>query len=141
MIVGLPGTGIGGLFYLLSALWMPVREAWRALSGRAGPRRWRTVATLAGLAAAIYLGLWASAWALDFALPAAHDGPSATGQPEPASSALGVTATYVTAGALLAVLLLVEIAAVAVGRRRAPSPAERQSDVPVDGETDARRAA
>jgi hypothetical protein len=52
-----------------------------------------------------------------------------------------VTATYVTAGALLAVLLLVEIAAVAVGRRRAPAPAERPGDVPVDGETDARRAA
>ena len=29
MIAGLPGAGIGGLYYLCLVLLMPIREAWR----------------------------------------------------------------------------------------------------------------
>ena len=32
MTAGMPGTGIGGLFYLLSALLMPLRELWRLVA-------------------------------------------------------------------------------------------------------------
>lgn len=32
MIVGLPGTGIGGLFYLLASGWMALREGWSKLN-------------------------------------------------------------------------------------------------------------
>ncbi|GEP40419.1 hypothetical protein NPS01_40820 [Nocardioides psychrotolerans] len=38
---GLPGTGIGGLFYLLLALSMPVVELMRSTSGRSDPGRRR----------------------------------------------------------------------------------------------------
>lgn len=33
MSVGLPGSGIGGIFYLLSALYMPFDRAFRAIKG------------------------------------------------------------------------------------------------------------
>lgn len=50
---GLPGTGTGGLFYILLALSMPVVEASRALRSRSGPRRWRQVLTQFVLACSI----------------------------------------------------------------------------------------
>lgn len=50
---GLPGTGIGGLFYILLALSMPVVEVSRALRSRSGPRRWRQAFTQFVLACGI----------------------------------------------------------------------------------------
>ncbi|MGH7731754.1 MAG: hypothetical protein ACRENJ_10960 [Candidatus Eiseniibacteriota bacterium] len=44
MIVGLPGTGIGGLFYLVAALLMPVSECGRWLRHRSSPARWKLIA-------------------------------------------------------------------------------------------------
>lgn len=58
MTAGLPGTGIGGLFYLLSALLMPLRELWLVLrtggSHQPRPLAWRQ----ACMAAAIVLVTW-----------------------------------------------------------------------------------
>jgi len=50
---GLPGTGLGGLFYLLLALWMPVPELVRTAQGRSSRERWRLVASQFTLACAI----------------------------------------------------------------------------------------
>jgi len=47
MNVGLPGTGVGGLFYLLLAVLMPLHELWRT--------------TIAG---AILAALWVEGWLL-----------------------------------------------------------------------------
>lgn len=124
MIVGLPGTGIGGLYYLFSALLMPVCEAWRAATGRRGPSRWVGVAKLAALALGIFGGLFATAVALDYFFPAPEPQRGAVGAPiEPASSSLGVTATYVTLATLATLLVTVEAAAAVMrfkrGRRQA----------------------
>lgn len=42
MVVGVPGTGIGGLFYLIAACSMPFVECWRWLRGERSPSgtRW-----------------------------------------------------------------------------------------------------
>ena len=40
MMVGMPGTGMGGLLYLCLAAWMPVHELWRLVRGRTSARRW-----------------------------------------------------------------------------------------------------
>ncbi|MBL8746043.1 MAG: hypothetical protein JNK58_06770 [Phycisphaerae bacterium] len=44
MVVGLPGTGIGGLFYLFMAFWMPFHELYMLARGRSSPARWRFIA-------------------------------------------------------------------------------------------------
>lgn len=44
MNAGLPGTGLGGLFYLVLALVMPLREAYLTARGRSSRERWRVVA-------------------------------------------------------------------------------------------------
>jgi hypothetical protein len=54
---GLPGAGIGGLFYILSALWMPVCELWRL--------RWPLVAKQFAIAVGIVAVMSGVFWALD----------------------------------------------------------------------------
>lgn len=65
MKAGLPGVGIGGLFYVLLVAWMPFREVWLTLQGRSSARRWRRrVAGQVGLAAGILAALGAEWWSL-----------------------------------------------------------------------------
>ena len=64
MTAGLPGTGIGGLFYLLLVLFMPLREAFRVLRGRGDLRRWRPIGGTLALAGGILAALWLEAWVL-----------------------------------------------------------------------------
>lgn len=64
MTVGLPGAGIGGLFYLLAGLLMPVREAWLTVTGRSTRRRWRTVLHQFSISGGIVGGTYASGWLL-----------------------------------------------------------------------------
>jgi hypothetical protein len=45
MNAGLPGIGISGIFYLFTALMLPLIEAVRTVQGRSSLARWRFVAT------------------------------------------------------------------------------------------------
>ncbi len=58
MTAGLPGTGIGGLFYLISALLMPFREAFRFLVGRGDRARGQLALQQGGLALTILGAIW-----------------------------------------------------------------------------------
>ena len=58
MTAGLPGTGIGGLFYLISALLMPFREAFLALTGRGSRERGQIALQQGGLAVTIVGAVW-----------------------------------------------------------------------------------
>jgi hypothetical protein len=44
MFAGLPGIGVGTLFYVLMALWMPVREVPRVVKGTSSLAQWRLIA-------------------------------------------------------------------------------------------------
>jgi hypothetical protein len=50
MPAGLPGTGLGGVFLILSALLMPLVELRRRMRGRTGLGRWRHVGRHSALA-------------------------------------------------------------------------------------------
>ena len=58
MNAGLPGTGIGGVFYLVSALLMPFLELFRTLRGESGLERWVLVARQLLMAGTIMGGMW-----------------------------------------------------------------------------------
>ena len=64
MTPGIPGTGIGGLFYMLSAAALPLREAYRRVWKRAAAARWRAIALQQLLAAGILGGMWTTGWLL-----------------------------------------------------------------------------
>lgn len=59
---GLPGTGLGGLFYVVLALCMPVVEVVRLLRGRSQPGRWRQVVTQFAMACGVVAALAVTAW-------------------------------------------------------------------------------
>jgi len=58
MTVGLPGTGIGGVFYLLSALFMPFTEILVTLRGKTSLARWLKVLRQLTIAASILAAMW-----------------------------------------------------------------------------------
>ncbi len=61
MTVGLPGTGIGAVFYILLAIYMPLFQLRRVLTGTNKARHWKTLASAMSLSAIIILSLYAEA--------------------------------------------------------------------------------
>ncbi len=96
---GLPGTGLGGLFYILLALAMPLVELYRTARGRSSVGRWREVGTQFALAC----GILAMTAASTVAYLHVADAPSPFGLH---GSDLAL-APVVLAGSLLAVLVVV----------------------------------
>ena len=110
MTAGLPGTGIGGMFYLLSAVVMPLREALRRARGRGRPIAggWRVVAGQTAIAGGIIAGMWATGWLLGVSLRAVH--PIVMhGAASHASNLLRTAALALSIGTLVAVLGGVEL--------------------------------
>lgn len=134
MTVGLPGAGIGGLFYLASALLMPVRSLVATAAGRHDEARWGLALRQSGLAMGIVGALWATGWLLSrlFVDPAAPGATafrltagtvleSARGHAA-ATNALGSNALAFSVGTLVLILLLVQIARLLVVRPQMPAP-------------------
>ena len=73
MTAGVPGTGIGGLFYLMAALFLPLRGL--MLKMRGIRVSWPTILRQLKLALGVFLGLWATGWLIGLIL-----GPVGTAQ-------------------------------------------------------------
>jgi hypothetical protein len=104
MTAGLPGTGIGGLFYLTLALVMPIWELGRAAIGRATSGRARLAVMQAAISLGILGAIWLTGLALSFVVaPASQSGG--------ALRMLYVAPALVAFGTLAVVLAVVEIVA------------------------------
>ena len=68
MTVGLPGTGIGGVFYMLLAVCMPVMEFVRTLKGRTNLKRWFFVALQLLFVFGVIAVMWSELWLLNKSL-------------------------------------------------------------------------
>lgn len=68
MTAGLPGTGIGGLFYFLMALMMPLREVFFLLRGKSSLRRWGLISLQCSFVGAILACMWGEMWLINYAL-------------------------------------------------------------------------
>lgn len=73
MNAGLPGTGIGGVFYLLSALLMPFYELVKTVRGESNWQRWILIFKQLVMAWCIILGMWALGLVLGLLLEARPD--------------------------------------------------------------------
>jgi hypothetical protein len=113
MAAGLPGTGIGGIFYLASTFFLALRGAGRRLVGRTDPVPVRHHVHNVAMAVGILAGLWAATEAVRLLVPSP---PVVAFRP---SGLLGV-ALASSGGTLLVVLLAVELARIA--RRRPGKP-------------------
>ena len=137
MTAGLPGVGIGGIFYLASALLMPVRSLVAVMRGRPADARWPLALKQASLAAGILGTLWITGWLLGWAIAliaptagiTAGIGGAAAGQ---VHNVVRTSALLLSFGTLGAVLLVVQLLRVSLPVRATPrnEPAERRSARP-----------
>lgn len=128
MAVGMPGTGVGGLFYLISGLLMPIREIWRWASGEHDRASTRLVVRQTAIVCGVLAGIWATGWLLGHAIaqsPAVVAMLHAAGARGPASNILGVAAVLGAFLTLGVVLGGVELVRIVVGWRDGRT-AERQ---------------
>lgn len=128
MTPGVPGAGIGGLFYLASTLLLPFRSLARRLRGQPDSLTARQVVHTLMIAGGVIAGLWVTGWALALLVPdemlrsvtASTTGPSRVRTVLPAATfATGVTT-------LLTVLAAVEVARYARARRGTADTPRRQ---------------
>lgn len=124
MNAGLPGAGIGGLFYLASTLLLPARTLMRRLRGHSDAVTWRQHAHNVSIAIGIMAGLWTAGWLLAFVMPKEMLAVA----PGMKTSVISRTAIPLAAfgfgvGTLLAVLLMVELAHWMHRPKPAPPPA------------------
>ncbi len=130
MTVGVPGTGIGGMFYLVSALAMPLRQAYRSLRRRPSAG-WRIVAGQTAMAGAILAAIWVTGWLVGIAITAsaAFIAPPHLLAGAHPGNVLRTAALVLSAATLAAVLLGVELLRLWVhrGTRRAATAGEAGS--------------
>jgi hypothetical protein len=123
MNAGLPGTGIGGLFYLLSALWAPVDALGRMARGRGDEVRWGLVLRQTTIALSIIGALWATGWGFGYLLSERSGGIvpgiARLAPATPVENVIVMAAVLGTLGILGLVLLMVQVLRLTVGRPRA----------------------
>ena len=113
MNAGLPGTGLGGLFYILGALWMPFDAAYEHMRGRK-TENWPVIARQAGIALGVIAALWLTGWAVGYmvalapasTLPGSQIGGSAGAEVSSVVRWAGVVGTI---GVLAAVIGIVQV--------------------------------
>jgi len=120
---GLPGLGIGGLFYIASALAMPLVALVRAARGAPSSTvRWRLAARQCAIALGILGSMTLAFWSLDVALelhPVAH---GVGEEVQRQWHAMRISALAVAAAVLTAVLSAMHLARLLTRRRRRRLP-------------------
>jgi hypothetical protein len=100
MSAGLPGLGLGGLFFIFSALLAPFPELWRTLRGRSGLAAWRVIGRQFAQAAAMVA-------AIDLTLRLAYVALSTTGLGDPPPADTGTVLPLTLIGITSALLVVV----------------------------------
>jgi hypothetical protein len=134
MTAGLPGTGIGGLFYLLLVCWMPCRELYLLCRGRSNLQRWRDIAFYGSVTVGIVVTTWGEAWLLSQMLTRAA---TAIGVLKPGMGhgyqVLAAVSILLSFGSLVAVLLSVHVLRAALWLNRRKPTLRRMVTGPVAG--------
>ena len=121
MTAGIPGSGIGGVFYVIGALLLPVRTL--ILQLRGVPVKWAPVFRQFGLALGILAGLWLAGMLLGLLLGPVLPAPSGRIAVAVAQHAnmFRLVSVFASFGTLGAVLLAVQIARLVVAEPK-PQP-------------------
>ena len=68
MIAGIPGSGISGLFYLVLALWMPIRELHFTIYRKYNLEKWLIVRRQTLLTISLIIGMGVTGWFIGWLL-------------------------------------------------------------------------
>src|SRR5215207_10324596 len=112
MMPGVPGAGIGGLFYLASTLLLPFRSLMRRWRGPPDPVPSRQIWGNVAMAGGVIAGLWMVGWLLAFIVPddVLRSHTASTGRTISARTILPVATFATSVATLFLVLGAVEIA-------------------------------
>jgi hypothetical protein len=113
MFAGLPGTGVGGMFYLLLSLWMPFHELFRVFQGKSSAARWRLIARQWCLFAAVIAVIWAQTALMKALIPASDQAQvqaAVQAKLEPVSPI--ATSTMLAASAVMSLMSLAAVVSV-----------------------------
>ena len=130
MIAGVPGIGIGGLYYILLAFLMPVREAGRFCIGRSEAKRWPGIARQTANALGILGASWLTGWLLvrAFQKYGSVTGFAGSAKVEQACTAFSLRMACCGLTILAAVVLLVYVLRFVVPRPQPQITGDRASD-------------
>lgn len=111
MSIGLPGSGIGGVFYLMSAVWMPMHSVQRKVRGEAPKAR---MAVRQSVLAVLIIGaLWSTGVAVEWIIGVSSGAAALKGSADAASAAapgiFRAASFLLTFGTLAGVLMLVQV--------------------------------
>jgi hypothetical protein len=108
---GLPGLGLGGLFFIFSALFAPLRQLWRSCRGQGRPGEWGMVGRQFAQAAMMVVAIDLSLRLVDLALAGAG-----IADATPATTATSIPLWFVglTTGLLAVVVGAAKLADLAV---------------------------
>lgn len=110
MNAGLPGTGLGGLFYLVSALAMILFELVASLRGQSSQQRWRLVIRQALIATTIIIGISLTGLALNKGLQLYWQHSSVLkSQTQPLIHVFPHQPIYIVVGPLVVVIVAVQV--------------------------------
>ena len=115
MTAGLPGSGIGGFFYLIASFAIPLREIWLVARGDIDRARMRLAWRQFAVAVGIVTVVWMSGVLVNRLLPfsGGEAGTAQAGLP----GTTGAVSLLIALGILSGVLLLVEVLALLERRR------------------------
>jgi hypothetical protein len=130
MIAGLPGVGIGGMFYLASALLMPFRSLVALFTGR--DTRWPVALRQALIAVAILTAIWATGWVIGWLIASFSLAPVAGTMPggpmvTPVRNVVRTSALLGSLGSLTLVLAAVQALRLLLPPRLTPRAAPTAS--------------
>ena len=127
MTPGVPGAGIGGLFYLASTLLLPFRSLARRLRGQPDSLTARQAMYTLAIAGGVIAALVATGWVLALLVPDEVLRVASAGSGSVRARTVLPVATFATAvGTLLTVLAAVEIARYAHARRQTRDTPRRE---------------
>jgi hypothetical protein len=116
-MAGLPGTGLGGVFYILLILWMIIRKSLNP----GLDTKWRRLVPLGSMAIAIVLVLWGEMWVVGKAVGRLPTFADVVNSGAPASGALVIALGLIPLLSLAALLMALHMARLLLPRDRAPS--------------------
>lgn len=117
-MAGLPGTGLGGVFYILLILWMILRKS-------AKPdiyAKWRRLIPLGSMAIAIIMVLWGEMWIIGKTVGGLPTFADIVSSGIPTSGVLAIALALVPLLTLAALLMALHLARLMIPRDRVRSP-------------------
>lgn len=117
-MAGLPGTGLGGVFYILLIFWMILRKSMQP----GIHAKWQRLVPLGSMAIAIVLVLWGEMWAIGKVVGRLPNFADVVSSGTPTSGALAIALGLIPLLSLAALLMALQMARLFLPRERARSP-------------------